>query len=250
MRLTVIAAEPPSLPVGFRWALQAISDPTWLPTMSSVGAGANLALASRHQCGREPNRRNQQFFHRPRRYWRRLLGFVANVWTQPAPGSTAVCSQSISPNRRFFQPRDTRYDSQRLRWFRPLVSGLANHRHFRWSHARRCQRQHLPAGRRRGDELHSIKPTSSLEPTISRSERTSPTGGGNGRVGCGTKIIPVRLTVGAGTLKLGNAGALGGLATHTSGLTVKRIRHLRLRWISRPTYSTLPIILNSSAKRL
>lgn len=53
-------------------------------------------------------------------------------------------------------------------------------------------------------------------------------------------------TVSGGTLKLGNAGALGDLTTHTTGLTVNGSGIFDFAGFA-PTYSTLPIILNSTA---
>lgn len=53
-------------------------------------------------------------------------------------------------------------------------------------------------------------------------------------------------TVSGGTLKLGNAGALGDLTTHTTGLTVNGSGIFDFGGIS-PTYATLPITLNSTA---
>lgn len=53
-------------------------------------------------------------------------------------------------------------------------------------------------------------------------------------------------TVSGGTLKLGNAGALGDLTTHTSGLTVGGSGIFDFAGFS-PTYTSLPITLNSTA---
>lgn len=53
-------------------------------------------------------------------------------------------------------------------------------------------------------------------------------------------------TVSGGTLKLGNAGALGDNTTHTTGLTVNGSGIFDFAGFA-PAYSTLPIILNSTA---
>lgn len=53
-------------------------------------------------------------------------------------------------------------------------------------------------------------------------------------------------TVSGGTLRLGNAGALGDLATHTSGLTVNGSGTFDFGGLV-PTFAALPITLNSAA---